>query len=95
MAWFALTLRTPTWCSPAPQIYTHTHAPCKKLVFMPQTPARPADVYTLRISDADARPDLLSRLRGAVTDMGGTVDVDVVEGRGFMCVCPTSLVYVC
>jgi hypothetical protein len=66
---------------------------CKETLFALQTPTRQADVYTLRICGRDARPDLLSQLRSAVTDMGGTVVVDVVEGRGFMCVCSTILEY--
>jgi hypothetical protein len=94
MAWFALSLHAPTWWPSTPetsQICARTS--CKETLFALQTPTRQADVYTLRICGRDARPDLLSRLRSAVTDMGGTVVVDVVEGRGFMCVCSTILEY--
>jgi hypothetical protein len=91
MAWFALSLRAPTWWPAAPettQIYARTAL--DKTRFTPQMPACPADVYTMRVLAQDARPELLSRLRSAVKDMGGTVVVDLAEGRGFMCVHPTQ-----
>lgn len=51
---------------------------------MPRLPTRPADIYTVRIFEATARPHLLRDMRNAVVAGGGNLIVDLMKRSGFM-----------
>ncbi|KAF2035203.1 hypothetical protein EK21DRAFT_84823 [Setomelanomma holmii] len=53
-------------------------------MYMPRLPARPADVYTVRIVDPNLRPGLLKRLREVVRGAGGIEIVELVGKSGFI-----------
>jgi hypothetical protein len=86
MAWFALSLKAAWRHSPSS---TSTPQPCHTAAYknmaMPRLiPTRPADIYTVRIFEPSVRPGLLSTLRDAIRERGGTVVMELVEGRGLM-----------
>jgi hypothetical protein len=54
-------------------------------MFVPHMPTRPADIYTVRITEHEAQTSLTMSLRKLVTAAGGTFMIDLMEGPGFMC----------
>lgn len=53
-------------------------------MFVPHMPSRPADIYTIRISDHEAQTNLAMSLRRLVIAAGGTFMINLMEGPGFM-----------
>jgi hypothetical protein len=89
MAWFALSIRSPKalwWDSnSAPQTVPARRSEVQRDIYLPRTEARHAEVlYTVRIFDPSARPNLLGKLRSVVKERGGMEIGELVEGRGFM-----------
>jgi hypothetical protein len=86
MAWFALSFKAP-WRNTSSSLSTPQpcHTAAYKNIAMPRLiPTRPADIYTVRIFEPSARPGLLSTVRNAIREKGGTVVMELVEGRGLM-----------
>lgn len=59
-------------------------------MFVPHMPSRPADIYTIRISDHEAQTSLAMSLRKLVTAAGGTFMINLMEGPGFVYVSHTN-----
>lgn len=53
-------------------------------MYLPRLPARSADIYTVRIFNPSTRPSSLASLKSAVRREGGSVVVDLMDGKGFM-----------
>lgn len=53
-------------------------------MFVPYLPARPADIYTVRITQHEAQTSVAMSLRKLVTAAGGTFMISLMEGPGFM-----------
>lgn len=53
-------------------------------MFMQTMPSRPADIYTVRITEHEAQTSLTMSLRKIIAAAGGTFMVSLMEGPGFM-----------
>jgi hypothetical protein len=99
MAWFALSFKCPIiWhTSPSalapvlrqpPQKHNNTvsvpSTPYGKVTTICRLPTRPADIYTVRIFNPSTQPGLFGKLRNEVEERGGSVLVELGEGRGLM-----------
>ncbi|KAF2824263.1 hypothetical protein CC86DRAFT_52666 [Ophiobolus disseminans] len=96
MAWCAIGLKAPAWltrsCVSEPDSeLEHTElGQDSGGMYLPRFPHRPADIYTVRVFDASMQPNLFRRLRNTVVESGGTMIVELVEGRGFIFSMPNS-----
>lgn len=55
-------------------------------MFVPHLPTRPADIYTVRITQHEAQTSLALSLRKLVIAAGGTFMISLMDGPGFMSV---------
>ncbi|KAJ8106849.1 hypothetical protein OPT61_g9268 [Boeremia exigua] len=53
-------------------------------MFVPCMPSRPADIYTIRVTEHEAQTSLTMSLRRLVAAAGGTFMINLIEGSGFM-----------
>ncbi|KAL5117117.1 hypothetical protein ACEQ8H_004942 [Pleosporales sp. CAS-2024a] len=86
MAWFALSFRPP-WATTHADPRFQQQSTSSQREFHQRgicIPELSADTYTVRIFDPASRPTLLRSLRNVVQSRGGIVNVELVEGRGFI-----------